>query len=248
MDDSMDCAPRHSAQRASLGDKNLLKEINVDPVSVLGDTRVHRSIALVECSAFLCRCIQNCLENEFRLRLFAYSAVSEFSSDFLHVHRDDWPSLVLLSLVGATNQRGEALRELPKFASTVPVIVLASENDPALARNVILNGAKGYIPVTLGFDIAVEAVRFVLAGGTYVPVEYLIRPEVSCAIMQSSPSLSSRELAIVRAIQQGKLNKIIAYELGICESTVKVHLRNVMKKLNAKNRTDVAIKTQTRMG
>ena len=50
--------------------------------------------------------------------------------------------------------------------STVPVIVLAQRNDLDLARTAIRHGAKGYIPCTLGFDIAVEAVRFVLACGT----------------------------------------------------------------------------------
>ena len=48
---------------------------------------------------------------------------------------------------------------------------------------------------------------------------------------------------VVRAIQQGKSNKIIANELNMCLSTVKVHVRNVMRKLNAKNRTEVAMKT-----
>jgi DNA-binding NarL/FixJ family response regulator len=46
----------------------------------------------------------------------------------------------------------------------------------------------------------------------------------------------------VRAIQEGKSNKVIAYDLNMCLSTVKVHVRNVMGKLNAKNRTDVAMK------
>ena len=53
--------------------------------------------------------------------------------------------------------------------------------------------------------------------------------------------LTSREITVVRAIQQGKSNKIIAYELNMCLSTVKVHVRNIMRKLNAKNRTDVAM-------
>jgi DNA-binding NarL/FixJ family response regulator len=48
----------------------------------------------------------------------------------------------------------------------------------------------------------------------------------------------------IRAIQAGKSNKVIAYELNMYESTVKVHARNVMKKLKAKNRTEVAIKAQ----
>ena len=54
--------------------------------------------------------------------------------------------------------------------------------------------------------------------------------------------LTGRELSVVQAIQQGKSNKIIAHELNMGLSTVKVHLRNVMRKMNAKNRTDVAMK------
>ena len=53
--------------------------------------------------------------------------------------------------------------------------------------------------------------------------------------------LTSRELSVVRAIRQGKSNKIIAHELNMCLSTVKVHVRNVMRKLDAKNRTEVAM-------
>jgi ATP/maltotriose-dependent transcriptional regulator MalT len=50
---------------------------------------------------------------------------------------------------------------------------------------------------------------------------------------------------VIRAIQQGKPNKTIACQLNMCKSTVKLHLRKVMKKLKAKNRTEVAIKAQT---
>lgn len=101
----------------------------------------------------------------------------------------------------------------------------------------------------MGFEIAVQALRFVLAGGTYVPMDFMLATDWPGAA-QSSPqpksgAITTRELAVVRAIQQGKSNKVIAYELNMCESTVKVHVRNIMKKLNAKNRTDLAIKSQT---
>jgi DNA-binding NarL/FixJ family response regulator len=115
-----------------------------------------------------------------------------------------------------------------------------------LARAVIHSGAKGYIPVTMGFEIAIEVMRFVLAGGTYVPPDHLLasdRVGLQAPTTLSRPNLlTSRELAVVRAIQEGKSNKIIAHELNMCLSTVKVHVRNVMKKMNAKNRTDVAMK------
>ena len=97
----------------------------------------------------------------------------------------------------------------------------------------------------MGFEIAIEAVRFVLAGGTYVPMDYLlVRGWSRDAPSQPPPTsglVTARELAVVRAIQKGKSNKVIAYELNMCESTVKVHVRRIMKKLNAKNRTEVAI-------
>ena len=52
---------------------------------------------------------------------------------------------------------------------------------------------------------------------------------------------TNRQTAVVGALCQGKSNKVIAYELNMCESTVKVHVRNIMKKLKAKNRTEVAV-------
>ena len=53
--------------------------------------------------------------------------------------------------------------------------------------------------------------------------------------------LTPRERDVLRSLRGGHQNKIIAFELGISESTVKVHLRNIMKKLNASNRTQVAL-------
>ena len=51
-----------------------------------------------------------------------------------------------------------------------------------------------------------------------------------------------RQAEVVQALRRGKANKIIAYELNLRESTVKVHIRNIMKKLKATNRTEVAYK------
>jgi DNA-binding NarL/FixJ family response regulator len=100
----------------------------------------------------------------------------------------------------------------------------------------------------MGFEIAIAAVRFVLAGGTYAPMDCLLPRDPTEDALSQPPTtdlVTSRELAVIRAIQKGKSNKVIAYELNMCESTVKVHVRNVMTKLKAKNRTDVAIKAQT---
>jgi DNA-binding NarL/FixJ family response regulator len=111
----------------------------------------------------------------------------------------------------------------------------------------IRHGAKGYIPVTTKFGIMIEAVRFVLAGGTYVPMDCLLaRDGLGDAPPRYPPTTSlftAHELAVIRAIQKGSSNKVIAYELNMCERAVKVHVYKIMKKLGVKNRTDVAIKS-----
>jgi DNA-binding NarL/FixJ family response regulator len=135
------------------------------------------------------------------------------------------------------------------------VIVLAYNNDAELARSAICHGAKAYIPVTMGFEIAIATVRFVLAGGTYAPMDCLLPrdlPRNPSGDALSQPPITglvtNRELAVIQAIQKGKSNKVIAYELNVCEGTVKVHVRNIMRKLKAKNRTDVAIKAHPSVG
>src|SRR5208337_837079 len=159
-------------------------------------------------------------------------------------------ALVILSLIEASQETwANALKDLSEGVSRPPVVTLASTNDVDLARAAMRHGAKGYIPLTMGFDIAIEAIRFVLVGGTYVPTNHLFAADQlglsPQRTLQPVGFLTGREHSVVRAIKQGKSNKVIAYDLNMCESTVKVHVRNVMKKLNAKNRTDVAMRTQS---
>ena len=136
---------------------------------------------------------------------------------------------------------------MSELVPNVPVVILAQKNDVDLGEPPFVMARRGYIPCTLGFDITIEAVRFVLAGGTYVPMDCVLATG-SNALASSAPrpsgGVTAREASDIRALQQGKSNKVIAYELNMCESTVNVHVRNLMKKMKAKNRTDLAIKTQ----
>lgn len=196
-------------------------------------------IAVVESRTFLRECIRRSMQQAFSVPVVTYSALSEFERQ----RRDASTGVVILSVIEA-GAEASALKRLSQFAPRWPVVVLASKSDAAIARIAIEEGAKGYIPVTMGFEIAVEAVRFVMAGGTYAPMDCLLAPDRPARPASPSGVLTARELSVVRAIQRGKSNKIIAYDLNMCESTVKVHLRNIMRKLQARNRTEVAIKAQ----
>jgi DNA-binding NarL/FixJ family response regulator len=222
-------------------------------------------IALIESRPFVRECLHRSMQSAFSLPVVAYSAVSELERQ----RGGASAQIVILSLMDGTQDEGaNSCKALSALLPGTPIIVLAGADDMDLARTVINCGAKGYIPATMGFETAVAVVRFAVAGGTYVPPEIFLKTDASRPLQSSqeissqtdtlavglaparlecpAPSaLTKRELAVVRAVQQGKSNKIIAYHLNMCESTVKVHVRNVMKKLSAKNRTDVAMRAQS---
>jgi DNA-binding NarL/FixJ family response regulator len=210
-----------------------------------GSPKTNRFIALIESRVFLQECIRRSMQSAFSLPILTCSTISELELGL----KTASAAIVIVSLMEASNEVNiDVLNALSQLVPDVPVVVLAQKNDVDLARTAIRHGAKGYISCTLGFDIAVEAMRFVLAGGTYVPVDCVLAIEPSALaspVPRPPGGVTAREVAVIRALQQGKPNKVIAYELNMCESTVKVHVRNLMKKMKAKNRTDLAIKTQT---
>ncbi len=197
-------------------------------------------IALIESSSLLRECIHSSLNAALPLPVVSYASVSELQ----HQSRSMVTKLAMLSLIEVESELSiYAMKTLLESLPGIPIIVLGSKNDPESARNAVGYGARAYIPFTMEFAIAVEAVRLVLAGGTYVPADYLDFPCVAATPSAAPGRVTNRELAVVRAIKQGKSNKTIAYDLNMCESTVKVHVRNIMKKLNAKNRTQIAMLT-----
>jgi len=91
------------------------------------------------------------------------------------------------------------------------------------------------------------------AGGTYIPTCILLASSLSQPAVPPRPTdgrgnpieFSRRQQQVLGLLQRGKQNKIIAHELGMCESTVKVHIRHIMRKLNARNRTQVVLLTNS---
>jgi DNA-binding NarL/FixJ family response regulator len=219
------------------------EEIGLDASGEAASAITDGFIAVIESRTFVRECIRRSMQSAFPLQIRTFSEAVE-----LQRKCNQLPNLILISAIEDGRDSGaNVFKILSQVAPSIPVIVLAFNNDAEVAKVAICNGVKGYIPVTLGFDIAIEAVRFVLAGGTYVPIDYLVMRSWPGAppseALPASGGVTARELAVVRAIQHGKSNKVIAYELGMCESTVKVHVRRIMKKLKAKNRTEVAIKS-----
>jgi DNA-binding NarL/FixJ family response regulator len=181
-----------------------------------------------------------------RISITAYGSVQEWSAS-LH---GDRPCVILLNIgarrAGVTAV-GSALESLVAEAGDTPVIVLSESEELRDMIAAVDCGARGYIPASVGVDVIIEAARLASAGGIFLPASSLLALRDSITKEADNPigikeHFTSRQAAVADALRRGKANKTIAYELNMCESTVKVHIRTIMKKLRASNRTQAAYK------
>lgn len=164
------------------------------------------------------------------------------------------------------------LRMFEQHLPGTPIIVMGCGSE-SFALEAINAGARGVLPVTDPLRIAMAAVRLVLAGGIYYPLRFPseFRPtsEAATGGQRSLPSplpprlalapntrlnraamggqtahFTARELDVLAALQRGRSNKWIASQLKLSENTVKVHIRHIMRKLKATNRTQAVIFSQ----
>ena len=160
--------------------------------------------------------------------------------------------VILLSL-GSTEITDDQVRSdiaaLSRTFPDVPIIVVCDSEDSLQVGEALRQGVRGYIPTTLTARVVVEAVRLVQAGGTFVPAgafadaltqRRIERPDPVPAVVLNLSGLTPRQREVFDLLRRGKPNKIIAHELSMCESTVKVHVRQIMRKLHASNRTQAA--------
>ena len=144
---------------------------------------------------------------------------------------------------------GQALAKIRQRHGTTPVMLIVEEDDPSFARDALRMGARGLVPTALSGAIVTAAVRLVLAGGTFISPDLVdlwgsqrpTAPAVPPRRARSAAQLTQREMEILEEVRTGHPNKIIAYTLQLSESTVKTHLRNIMRKARAKNRTELAL-------
>ena len=145
----------------------------------------------------------------------------------------------------------DQLLHLADLVPNLPLVLLSDIDDADDIVKAFGLGIRGYIPINLPIKQAVEAIRLVSTGGSYIPSSIL---SLSRSAAQSDTNrkehhcaerFSPRQMEVLQRLWQGKQNKTIAYDLKMCESTVKVHIRHIMKKLNVRNRTQVVLRTQS---
>ena len=196
---------------------------------------------------------QECLCKSLRGRHCQFNVAAFSSLEECLLAKDRYPSVTALIFniggrkVTDVGVASEIARIVGEFA-LVPVVMMAEAEDLVQIVKALELGVRGYIPSSVSIDVCLEAIKLVIAGGIFVPANSVVA--MGRAVVENGEDIvrpmacmfTSRQAEVVMALRQGKANKIIAHELKLRESTVKVHIRNIMRKLRATNRTEVAYK------
>jgi DNA-binding NarL/FixJ family response regulator len=167
--------------------------------------------------------------------------VSNVAEALQLAHAGQTFNLVLLDMNLPGTKRLDALQQIKARFESAAVVVVSGEEDAALILGAIDAGAAGFIPKSTDPEITMQALRLVLAHGTYLP-PHALRHVAGATTADSAqgpalPDLSERQRAVLLRLLQGKANKVIAIELGIAEGTVKAHLWSVYQLLGVSSRS-----------
>ncbi|GJD50666.1 Transcriptional regulatory protein DegU [Methylobacterium crusticola] len=164
----------------------------------------------------------------------------------LTAHLDQEPEvdLVLLDLTMPGVQGFSGLIYLRAQHPALPVVIVSANEDPVVIRRALDFGAAGFIPKSLDIDQIGEAIRQVLAGGTWVPPDIELsasEDKETADLMRRLATLTPQQVRVLMMLSEGLLNKQIAYELGVSEATVKAHVSAILQKLGVESRTQAVI-------
>jgi two-component system nitrate/nitrite response regulator NarL len=159
-----------------------------------------------------------------------------------------------LAIVNGSNDHAAVLRQIENLKDThasAKAVVLVDHYDVKQLLAAFQAGADAYLVKTISCEVLLKSLDLVMLGETVFPSAALglvghseagHTSEVAHDVDEVSPrGLSARETVILRCLMQGDSNKLIARRFDITEATVKVHVKAILRKIHAKNRTQAAI-------
>ena len=144
------------------------------------------------------------------------------------------PDIALIDLRLKDMSGHELTRQILSHFSSIRIIILTSFEGDADIERALAAGARGYVVKGTARDELLAAIRAVHAGRRHIPG--LVAEKLAEHL--GSEKLSERELQVLGQIAMGKRNKEIGAALGIAEDTVKMHVKNVLEKLEVNDRTE----------
>src|SRR5215813_7306213 len=170
------------------------------------------------------------LASETDMLLIAEASNGQEAVEQFRIHR---PDVTLMDLQMPLMNGTEAIVAIRNEFPEARIIVLTTYSGDAQAVRAFKAGASGYLLKNMLRKELVETIRSVHAGKKKIP------PEIAIEIAEhhSDDALTEREIEVLRLVAAGNANKIVAHHLAISEETVKAHMRSILSKLGANDRT-----------
>jgi len=170
---------------------------------------------------------------------------SDYDSAFQQAAEHPDLDLVLLDLNMPGKDGFATLAAFVDKYPALPVVILSGSNQRKDIQRALDAGAVGYIPKDTTSVVMLNALRSILAGGTYVPlIMSLLNEASSNAADKSSLELTPRQLEVLSLLIKGDTNKVIALKMELAVGTIKMHVTSIMKSLAVSNRTQAVAAAQ----
>lgn len=157
---------------------------------------------------------------------------------------DEDVDLILLDLAMPGVQGLSGLLFLRAQYPSIPVVVVSATEDRSTIRRCIEYGASGFVPKSQPVDNIRAAVQAVLAGRVWIPPDVDLtngKANENGELLSKISSLTPQQLRVLMMLAEGLPNKLIAYELGVSEATIKAHVSQILTKLGVDSRTQAVI-------
>lgn len=144
----------------------------------------------------------------------------------------------------------EALTILKEKAENARFVIISASEDSRSIRKSLEYGISGYIPKRSDTKVLTGALKLILDGGTYLPPAILEGTSMHHSTNNvvggrtKGKTLTNRQTQVLELVAQGMSNKQIAYEIGVSEATVKLHINALLRAVGATNRTQAVITAQ----
>jgi two-component system nitrate/nitrite response regulator NarL len=180
-------------------------------------------------------------------------------SSTLSAAYDTSPVLYMLDDSHSADALAGTVANLKAQCASARVVVLADRLEPATMMRALHAGMDGLCSTSMSRDALIKALELVMLGETFISSAFSLamlndlserhesQPNTPPALTPANDAaarthnLSSREAEILRRLMEGESNKVIARKLDVAEATVKVHIKSILRKVQAKNRTQAAM-------
>ena len=197
-------------------------------------------ILAIDDHALLREGIAALIANQADMELIAEGATGGEAIELFRLHT---PDVTLMDLALPDMNGVEAITRIREEFPTARIIVLTTFRGDVQALRSLKAGASGYLLKTMIRKELLDTIRVVNRGGKHIPAEV----SIEIAAFAADDPLTTREIEVLQCVAEGNANKIIADKLQITEDTVKSHMRSILSKLSANDRTH-AVTIATRRG